>query len=122
MIALCPNPTPWSAQATREARPVTARLPLFLLPAGQLATIGRMAAVAGLGKRRLTGALAWFLWLVVHIMYLADFRNRIVVLFEWAWAWFLWSRPGRIILEKGPRWPPPDPPDDGAKTDAKNPG
>jgi len=89
---------------------------------GQLATIGRMAAVAGLGKRRLTGALAWFLWLIVHIMYLADFRNRIVVLFEWAWAWFSWSRPGRIILEKGPRWPPPEAPDVAPKNDVKTTG
>lgn len=74
---------------------------------GQLATIGRMAAVAAVGKARFAGALAWFLWVVVHILYLADFRNRVVVLFEWAWAWCSWSRPGRVILERGDRWPPP---------------
>lgn len=75
---------------------------------GQLATIGRAAAVAALGKLRFSGALAWLLWVVVHILYLASFRNRVVVLFEWAWAWISWSRPGRIILEKGARWPPPN--------------
>jgi NADH dehydrogenase len=73
---------------------------------GQLATIGRMSAVAALGKRRFAGAFAWLLWVVVHILYLASFRNRVVVLFEWAWAWFTWSRPGRIILERPSRWPP----------------
>lgn len=75
---------------------------------GQLATIGRAAAVAALGKLRFSGMLAWLLWVVVHILYLASFRNRVVVLFEWAWAWISWSRPGRIILEKGARWPPPE--------------
>jgi NADH dehydrogenase len=78
---------------------------------GQLATIGKMSAVAALGKFRFAGVMAWLLWVVVHIMFLASFRSRIVVLFEWAWAWFSWSRPSRIILEKTPRWPPPDPPD-----------
>ncbi|HRE87787.1 MAG TPA: NAD(P)/FAD-dependent oxidoreductase [Myxococcota bacterium] len=77
---------------------------------GQLATIGKMSAVAALGKLRFAGRLAWLLWVVVHIMFLASFRSRIVVMFEWAWAWFSWSRPSRIILEKGSRWPPPDPP------------
>jgi len=77
---------------------------------GQLATIGRMSAVAALGKRRFAGAFAWLLWVEVHILYLASFRNRVVVLFEWAWAWFTWSRPGRIILERPSRWPPPHPP------------
>ncbi len=74
---------------------------------GQLATIGRASAVAALGKWKFHGLVAWLLWVVVHILYLASFRNRVVVLFEWAWAWFSWSRPGRIILEKGNRWPPP---------------
>jgi len=74
---------------------------------GQLATIGRASAVAALGKWKFHGLFAWLLWVVVHILYLASFRNRLVVLFEWAWAWFSWSRPGRIILEKGARWPPP---------------
>jgi len=74
---------------------------------GQLATIGRASAVAALGKWKFHGRFAWLLWVVVHILYLASFRNRVVVLFEWAWAWFSWSRPGRIILERGKRWPPP---------------
>lgn len=77
---------------------------------GQLATIGKMSAVAALGKLKFAGRLAWLLWVVVHIMFLASFRSRIVVMFEWAWAWFSWSRPSRIILEKGSRWPPPHSP------------
>jgi NADH dehydrogenase len=74
---------------------------------GQLATIGRASAVAALGRWKFHGFFAWLLWVVVHILYLASFRNRVMVLFEWAWAWFTWSRPSRIILEKGERWPPP---------------
>ncbi|HKU39680.1 MAG TPA: NAD(P)/FAD-dependent oxidoreductase, partial [Polyangiales bacterium] len=54
---------------------------------GSLATIGRAAAVADFGKFHFGGALAWLLWLVVHIMFLVGFRNRVAVLFEWAWSY-----------------------------------
>jgi NADH dehydrogenase len=64
---------------------------------GNLATIGRAAAVAELPGLRLSGFLAWLVWVVVHIWFLIDFRNRIVVLFDWALAWFTFRRGARLI-------------------------
>jgi NADH:ubiquinone reductase (H+-translocating) len=64
---------------------------------GSMATIGRSRAVAQIGKLRLSGFLAWLAWLVVHIFYLIDFRNRIVVLLDWTWAYFAYRRGSRLI-------------------------
>jgi len=64
---------------------------------GILATIGRAAAVADLGVIRVSGLLAWIAWLFVHIFWLIGFRNRAIVLFEWAWAYFTWQRSSRLI-------------------------
>jgi NADH dehydrogenase len=65
-----------------------------------LATIGRSRAVAKLGKRRFSGLLAWLLWLGIHIFFLIGFRNRLSVLFDWAWAYLTWQRSARVILEE----------------------
>jgi NADH dehydrogenase len=64
---------------------------------GSMATIGRSRAVAQVGKLQLSGLLAWLAWLVVHIFYLIDFRNRVVVLLDWAWAYFAYRRGSRLI-------------------------
>ncbi|HEX4353580.1 MAG TPA: FAD-dependent oxidoreductase, partial [Polyangiales bacterium] len=64
---------------------------------GSLATIGRAAAVADLGRLRLSGALAWLLWLVVHIMFLVGFRNRVLVFLEWFWSYLTFDRGARLI-------------------------
>jgi NADH:ubiquinone reductase (H+-translocating) len=64
---------------------------------GTMATIGRAAAVAVIGPLRLTGLLAWLTWLFVHIMFLIGFRNRLLVLFQWAWAYVTWQRGARLI-------------------------
>jgi NADH:quinone reductase (non-electrogenic) len=64
---------------------------------GNLATIGRAQAVADLGRLRLSGAIAWLAWLTVHIFFLIGFRNRFLVLFEWAWAYFTFQRGARLI-------------------------
>ena len=66
---------------------------------GQLATIGRRKAVAQFGRRVVTGAPAWLLWLFVHILYLAGFRNRLTVLIEWAYAYLTYKRGARLIAE-----------------------
>jgi NADH:ubiquinone reductase (H+-translocating) len=66
---------------------------------GSMATIGRHRAVAQIGKFECSGVLAWWLWLVVHIMALVDFRRRLAVLVEWAWAYASWQRRSRVILE-----------------------
>jgi NADH dehydrogenase len=64
---------------------------------GNLATIGRAKAVADLGRIRISGLLAWLAWLFVHILFLIGFRNRFVVIFEWAWAYFTFQRGARLI-------------------------
>ena len=64
-----------------------------------MATIGRSKAVAQIGRWRLAGRPAWWVWLFVHILFLVGFRNRFVVLFEWSWAYVTYQRSARIILE-----------------------
>ena len=64
---------------------------------GNLATIGRKAAVADFGKLRFSGAIAWMLWLVVHLMYLVSFRNRVLVFIQWGWNFFTFDRSARLI-------------------------
>jgi len=68
---------------------------------GDLATIGRAAAVARIGRWRLSGAPAWFIWVVVHVYQLIGFRNRILVMLQWAWAWFTYQRGIRLITGDG---------------------
>jgi len=66
---------------------------------GNMATIGRASAVADFGRFRLRGWFAWLAWLFVHIMNLIGFRNRIVVLVQWAWAYFTYQRAIRLITD-----------------------
>ena len=65
---------------------------------GALATIGRHAAVVEMRGLKLSGALAWCFWLAAHIFFLIGFRNRLVVLLDWAWAYFSYDRNARIIV------------------------
>ena len=65
---------------------------------GTLATIGRNKAVADLGTFRFHGAFAWFLWMSVHLMLLAGFRNRLVTLLDWAWNYVSYDRALRLII------------------------
>jgi NADH dehydrogenase len=64
---------------------------------GSLATIGRSAAVADLGRVRLSGLPAWVAWLGLHLVFLVGFRNRTLVLFEWAWSFLSYDRGARLI-------------------------
>jgi NADH dehydrogenase len=68
---------------------------------GSLATIGRRRAVAVFGTLRLAGPAAWLAWLSIHIILLIGFRNRLVVLLTWAWAYFTYDRSARLILGRG---------------------
>jgi NADH dehydrogenase len=74
-----------------------ARAPFRYRNFGDMATIGRAAAVADFGSFRLTGWMAWVAWLFVHILKLTGFRNRLVVLLQWAWAYFSYQRAIRLI-------------------------
>jgi NADH:ubiquinone reductase (H+-translocating) len=64
---------------------------------GNLATIGRKAAVVDLRKLKFSGFLAWCFWLSAHLFFLIGFRNRLVVLMDWAWSYFTYQRNARII-------------------------
>lgn len=64
---------------------------------GSLATIGRASAVADIGGMRLSGIFAWLTWLFVHILFLVEFQNRILVMMQWAWNYFTWDRAARLI-------------------------
>ena len=72
---------------------------------GQLATIGRSAAVAMLGKLKLSGFPAWFVWLTAHIYFLINFRNRLVVMFDLAAAYWTFQRYARVVMRpiRGPQ-------------------
>ena len=67
-----------------------------------MAVIGRNAAVASLWRLQLTGLLGWMAWLTVHIYYLIGFRNRTVVLVNWAWNYLRKDRPIRMITRIEP--------------------
>jgi NADH dehydrogenase len=90
------------------------RRPFRYWDKGMLATIGRAAAVADFGRMHISGYFAWLAWLFVHIFFLIGFRNRLIVMIEWAWAYFTYDRSARLITGDAtlPGWgesqsPPP---------------
>ncbi|KAB8172142.1 NAD(P)/FAD-dependent oxidoreductase, partial [Lysobacter maris] len=104
------RPVPGVAPAAKQmgahvARAIRARLagrpapPFHYRDMGNLATIGRMAAVVDLHGFKLKGVLAWWFWLWVHVLFLIGFRNRLLVLINWAWAYWSYQRHARIILD-----------------------
>ena len=72
---------------------------------GNLATIGRASAVGYFGTRQLSGLIAWLIWLFVHLMYLVGFRNRMVVLLQWAFQYSTFNRGARLITGRKPKGP-----------------
>jgi NADH dehydrogenase len=82
------------------------RKPFHYRNKGDLAVIGRSHAIADLGWIKFSGWFAWMFWLFVHITYLIGFRNRIVVLFEWAYAYFT-SQAGVRLITDVERYKPP---------------
>ncbi|MFZ1377185.1 MAG: NAD(P)/FAD-dependent oxidoreductase [Geothrix sp.] len=76
-------------------------LPFTYHSRGMLATIGRAAAVGEVARLRFTGFAAWLFWLLVHIAWLIGFRNRFLVLTEWAWTYLRYERGARLIT--GPK-------------------
>ena len=69
-----------------------------------MATIGRSAAVAWIGRLKISGYPAWLAWLFVHLIFLIGFRNRLAVLLQWTYSYFAYKRGARIITN-----PPPEP-------------
>ncbi|WP_254460243.1 NAD(P)/FAD-dependent oxidoreductase [Xanthomonas sacchari] len=86
----------------RRLRGDSASVPFRYADYGNLATIGRMAAIVHLGRLQLSGVLAWWFWLAAHVFFLIGFRNRVVVLLNWAWAYWSYQRAARIILGDAP--------------------
>jgi NADH dehydrogenase len=80
----------------------TARKAFHYTDKGNLAAIGRSFAIADIGPVKLSGFIAWLTWLVVHIFYLIGFRNRIVVMIQWAWAYLTYQRGARLIQDDTP--------------------
>ena len=68
---------------------------------GSLATIGRRRGVAMVGRLRLSGLVAWLAWLGIHIFFLIGFRSRLMVLFDWFWAYVTYDRSARLIVGEG---------------------
>ncbi len=66
---------------------------------GMLATIGRGSAVARIGSLKASGHFAWLLWLFIHIFFLIGFRNRLIVMVQWAWSYISFDRGARLITE-----------------------
>jgi len=66
---------------------------------GNMAIVGRSRAVADLGRIRLAGFLAWLAWLFIHLLYLVEFENRVLVLVQWSWYYFRRNRAARLITK-----------------------
>jgi NADH:ubiquinone reductase (H+-translocating) len=107
------NPLPGVAQPAIQqghyvAKLIRARLrgqklpPFHYFDKGNLATIGRGAAVADLNWLRLSGWPAWLIWVFVHLLYIIQFQNRVLVMLQWAWLYLTFSRSARLITGKNP--------------------
>lgn len=105
-----PGVAPVAMQQGRHvSRAILARLARRPLPGpfvyhdrGSMATIGRGRAVADLGFVRFSGYPAWLAWLFIHLMYLVQFGNRVLILVQWAWNYLTWSRSARLITGRRP--------------------
>ena len=105
------------AAATQEGKDTAAniardlrgekRVPFRYKDKGSMATIGRNRAVAQIGKLQFTGLIAWLLWAFVHVFLLIGFKNRLMTMREWMWAYFTRERSARLITDLGDEAAPP---------------
>jgi NADH dehydrogenase len=92
-------------QGTYAANAIGARLhgrapkPFHYRDYGMMATIGRKLAVAKIGRWSFSGFPAWVMWLVIHLMKLVRFENRLLVFVQWCYNYSSWSRSARLITE-----------------------
>ncbi|MGA8428713.1 MAG: NAD(P)/FAD-dependent oxidoreductase [Candidatus Sulfotelmatobacter sp.] len=96
-----------SSSSVREGGDSAPRAPFHYLDKGSIATIGRAAAIAEFGKIHVSGFIAWLSWLFIHILFLIGFRNRVLVLIQWAWSYVTYERGARLITGSTylPGWP-----------------
>lgn len=109
---VCPVAIQMGQHAARTIRADVAgrsRRPFHYWDKGQLAVIGRGHAVADIGRLRFGGLIAWLAWIFVHIFFLIGFRNRVIVLFEWAWSYLTYQRGARLITGEVPPGSPGSP-------------
>jgi NADH dehydrogenase len=107
------NPLPGVAQPAIQAGRYAAKVierrlrgkhasPFHYVDKGNLATIGRAAAVADFNWLRLSGVPAWLIWIFVHLLYIVQFQNRLLILLQWAWLYVTYGRSARLITGKSP--------------------
>lgn len=84
-------------ESLSDGEPPEIRRPFHYVDKGTMATIGRARAVADMGDMTLGGFFAWLLWSTVHVLYLVGFRNRLMVMLNWAWQWLVQARGARLI-------------------------
>ena len=83
------------------------REPFKYFDKGQMATIGRSRAIVQVGKIKVTGFIAWLMWLLVHVYFLTGFENRLLVVLQWGWSYLSFRRGARLIVSKEWRQHPP---------------
>jgi NADH dehydrogenase len=88
----------WAAQNIQRQLTGEALRPFHYRDRGHMATIGRNAAVAHIGRFTFKGFIAWIVWLVIHLVNLIGFRNRLMVLINWAWNYLFFEHVVRLIL------------------------
>jgi NADH:ubiquinone reductase (H+-translocating) len=100
----------WVAQTIARDLANQPRRHFYYHDKGSLATIGRAAAVAQFGKFGLSGYFAWLAWLFIHILFLIGFRNRLLVMIQWAWSYITYDRGARLITgsDELPGWIQPE--------------
>jgi NADH dehydrogenase len=98
-----PGIAPFAMQSGEQAaRNVLARAmgsvttPFKYWDKGSMATIGRNKAIADLKMVKLSGFLAWLSWLLIHLLFIVELRNRIVIFFQWAWAYVTYTHGARL--------------------------
>jgi NADH dehydrogenase len=96
----------YAARAVMRSVRGEARAPFRYRDKGTMATIGRNAAVVDLGRLRFSGYPAWLVWCFIHILWLIGFRNRFLVMIEWAWAYLRFERSARLITGASRRLSP----------------
>ncbi len=83
-----------------QTPPSQTRKPFNYVDKGSMATIGRSRAIVEVGRIKLTGFLAWMMWLLVHIYFLTGFKNRTLVVLQWGWSYISFRRGARLIVNK----------------------
>lgn len=101
------------ARTIRRDQAGKPREPFRFVDKGQMATIGRSRAIVEIGRFKIAGFTAWIIWLFVHIYYLTGFKNRLIVVLQWAWSYLTFRRGARLIVNKEWRFHPTAAPREG---------